>query len=211
MSLYASRTKKFKKIKYQGARTSARLGAAIIDLFYVTLFVGVFYFLAEDLIMVLAPKNLKVWEKILIFTSIILLFHNFIYAPIAESRGKTPGKTAMGLKIVNNDDRNTPPGSQNFLRALLRFIFYTPLFATLLVREKYYLIGASLFIAVPYLWHFFDRERQTLIDIWSSIIILERVEEPSSKTAETMRQEEVPSIWEQKTFRPETDEEEYPY
>ena len=187
--------KHFYRIRYEGASSSARFSAAILDYFYVLAFTGLIFFLATPFFKKVIPADFHNWEKVVLFGFIVMFIHHFFYAPFLDSTGKTPGKAAMNIKILHFEERVPPTYLQNLYRGLLRFLFATPVLIGILTREKSVIIGGIVLMLLPYLWHLFDRERQTIIDIWANVVVVERISEPILKdTKSFLEDEEIDSI-----------------
>lgn len=78
------------------------------------------------------------------FLNIVIGWGYFIY--FIGSRGQTPGKMVMGIKVVNMGTNKNPDYLHAFLREIVgKFI-------------------SGLFLAIGYLWMLWDKDKQTWHD-----------------------------------------------
>jgi len=100
--------------------------------------------------------NAEVWGSVSFFLFAYLFYNLFTvvyFVFFIGDKGQTPGKAAVGIKVV--DMFRKEPG---FVRALFRTF-------------GYYL--SSLFLMIGFLWYFFDRSRQTWHDKLAGTIVVE--------------------------------------
>ena len=100
--------------------------------------------------------NAEVWESVSFYLFAYLFYNLFTivyFVFFIAGKGQTPGKAAVGIKVVDLFGKET-----GFARALFRAF-------------GYYL--SSLFFMAGFLWYLFDRSRQTWHDKLAGTIVVE--------------------------------------
>src|SRR5256885_11895608 len=107
-------------VRFELAGVGSRMAAALLDLFLIWLGLLLLVFL-DGSILGGSPERLRGWLAAVVILLVFVLFWGYFTLFEALNGGRTPGKQALGIRVVMDTGRSITP-SAAVVRNLVRFI-----------------------------------------------------------------------------------------
>lgn len=134
------------------ASPAKRLGAHFLDLIVPLVALFLIFVVAGG---VVAATGTEEGASLGLFFGILLFGAYIIWALLLFTRGMTPGKKLLGMRVIREDGRNAR-------------------FFTMLIREWVGKLISGLIFGLGFLWILFDRDNQGWHDKLMSTYVIER-------------------------------------